>query len=57
MRLLLSSTRMHWSLSIFADKDIFDSEDISNISKRVEIENYKRNGGGDAVGNRYTGKL
>lgn len=52
MRRLLSSTRMRWSLSIFADKDIFDSEDISNISKRVEIENYKRNGGGDAVGNR-----
>lgn len=48
-RLLLS---MRWSLSIFADKDISGSEDISNISRHVEIENYKRNGGGDAVGNR-----
>lgn len=52
MRRLLLSTRMRWSLRIFADKDIFDSEDISNISEHVEIENYKRNGGGDAVGNR-----
>lgn len=52
MRRLPLSTRMRWSLPIFAVKDIFDSEDIPNISKHVEIENYKRNEGGDAVGNR-----
>lgn len=52
MRRLPLSTRMHWSLPIFAVKDIFDSEDIPNISEHVEIENYKRNGAGDAVGNR-----
>lgn len=52
MRRLLLSTRMLWSLPIFAVKDIFDSEDIPDISKHVEIENYKRNEGGEAVGNR-----
>lgn len=52
MRRLPLSTRMRWSLPIFAVKDIFDSEDIPNISEHVEIENYKRNGAGDAVGNR-----
>lgn len=57
MRRLPLSTRMRWSLPICPNriavrKDIFDSEDIPNISKHVKIENYKRNGAGDAVGNR-----